>query len=420
LQNGIKPVFRSVYKKMGYRNSLFNDQRKNRTGRSLLLTGIGAASLFFIPLVFLRPLCAKNHPIYKTVCLNSRNGCRCPVTPGSEKTIPIYHAEAVYGVEPTASSTDVEIQTGRGRCHYPRSKLIEMERPERLRSTIQSRSHTFLSIPELVDGMDEKKLSGYRHVPIGFFWPTFYHMALEEFHPGPAVKIIDRSGKRLGSASGEFLKQVTWEGSGITLDGKNIRYDGRPGRYRFYDSGVWGYGAGYGYTIYPYRTIAVNFPGLCRRLSGVLPGCSKEKIIGILLYIKEVDEKRIKMENGIHDGYFCATDTGAPYYIREDRIDMFVGVHGGGNPYLPEERRGNLLIKGGIRNIIPSDWRIWRGISDRVWCEADKIPKDPFHPQPGECTHDYHVVAADSALSISAVMDGNNRPVRCKKRLTVR
>jgi hypothetical protein len=360
--------------------------------------------------------------IYKVVCLRSEEGCPCLASPGgSEVRGRLFHAVAV-----TSSSEDsngyrrIEVE-GRG-CFYPSDRLIPMKSPGVLSSPRQRLVHRLLPLHEFFENgdADARKLQSgrIRYESIGYFWPTYYHLALEELYPGRQTNIIDPRGRVIGRASDEFLRQVTWEGSGFMNDGRHLRYGGREGRYEFYESDIWGYGAGFGYTIYPYRTIAVNFPGLCRRLAKWIKGCSKEEAIGVVVRMEGVESKRVGMEGGeIHDGLFCATDTGAPYFIREDRIDIFVGMHGGGNPYLPPERRGNRLIEGGILNILPSEWRLWNDVNDRVWCDVNRIPVDPFHPRRGECAHDYHSVAANKALRLSVLFDENDRPVRCKKRL---
>jgi len=144
--------------------------------------------------------------------------------------------------------------------------------------------------------------------------------------------------------------------------------------------------------------------------------CNVRRAIGLVVRIPEIAKRRIRMPGGVpHDGFFCVTDTGSPYYIRADRIDIFVGAHGGGNPYLPPARRGNFLLNGGIASLVPSDWRLWKSENKRVWCPRSRLPGDPRNPAPGDCTHAYHAVAAHKALTLIALFHKDGRPVRCRR-----
>ena len=91
----------------------------------------------------------------------------------------------------------------------------------------------------------------------------YHHLALEDFHPGPKVRVLTPRGRVLGRASRNFLKKVRWQGSGIASSGLRLHYSGARGRLRFtsYSKRIWGHGTGYGYRVHPYRTIAVNFRG---------------------------------------------------------------------------------------------------------------------------------------------------------------
>jgi len=358
--------------------------------------------------------------IYKIACLNSIKGCSC-VKNLENKTdiLRVFHAQSVHLIS-SGKDEFSKIETDKGICYYPSSSLIKMNYSKVLESKYKNLNHDLISLDNfVVKNAEQRKLEikKQKHVFLGKFWPTYYHLAMEDFHPGALTDIISPSGTILGRASEEFLKQVTWEGTGITEKGLKIRYGFKKNRYLLSDQTQWGLGAGHGYHVYPYRTVAVNYPGLCEMLRPWIPGCTKAKAIGIMLYIKEVAEKNIFVNGKKHDGYFCATDTGAPYYIRKDRMDIFVGTHGGGNPYLPLPRQGNRMIEGGIDNLVPSDWRLWKGNNDRVWCESSKIPSNIMNPVKGECTHDYHVVAKEKALNVMAVFDESGNPVRCVKKL---
>lgn len=348
-----------------------------------------------------------NPDMRKVVCLNSEQGCPCKTDNGEFR---IFHAEAARVTGPSVGGL-LEIVVRGKSCRYPASALVVMPYAPVLTSPWQKADHSPMAVDRLT-GISRTDLDQAERFSLGRFWPTFYHLALEEFYPGQDVPILSADGRVLGRASDQFLQQVTWEGSGISRTGLRLAYAG-PGRYSTYKSDVWGYGAGGRTQILPYRTIAVNFPGLCKRLSPKAP-CTAQTIPGIMLFVPELAKKKIRMQDGsFHDGYLCATDTGSPYYIREDRIDMFVGSHGGGNPFLPMERQLNDYIRGGLEAILPSDFRVWTGVNERVWCSPELIPKDPFHPAAGECKIDYHVVAAHKSLEMFALIGKDGKPLRC-------
>lgn len=358
--------------------------------------------------------------IYKVMCINSAGGCACLERPGGAEAMKLFHLEAVEGPGPVQSGMRL-IKHKRRECWYPAAKLERSEYSKILSSPRQKKDHAPLALDRFVSGFQRgdgvDKLRSMRTKALGYFWATYYHLALEDFHPGPPVPIRDPSGRVLGRASQKFLEQVTWEGSGISSSGQRLHYSGRKNRFNLYPADMWGHGAGYGYRVFPYRTIAVNFPGLCKRLKPGMRGCRKKDVIGTMVYIPEVAERKIKMADGsIHDGYFCTTDTGSPNYIKEDRIDIFVGVHGGGNPYLPPGRRWNLLIAGGIENLVPSDWRLWTAKRKRVWCPMNRVPRVPGRPAPGDCVLDYHTTAPHKALTLQAVLRPDGSPLRCRKK----
>ncbi len=248
----------------------------------------------------------------------------------------------------------------------------------------------------------------------GTYFATYYNLADEHYFPPGDSVARNSAGAFVTKASTEFLREVMRQGSGVTRQGLRLRYEGRGFLFRAYRSDIWGLAAGHNYLVYPYRTIALHFADFCRALG--LPGpCRKSTVIGALVRIEEVARMRIVMPGGgVHDGYFCAADTGAPNYIREDRIDIFVGLHGGGNPYLPPYRRGNHLIEGGIENLVPADWRLWRNESERVWCPRDRIPPPGAAPRAGDCRHDYRTVARHKGLSLTAFFDNRGRLIRCR------
>jgi hypothetical protein len=344
--------------------------------------------------------------IRKVTCLNSIQGCPCV---RADDVFTVFHAESALVLGPGKPGY-VSINVRKTRCEYPEALLVRMPPATVLHSRFQNVSHAPLSLDKMTD---VEKLKRARRIAMGNFYPTFYHLALEDLYPGNPVRILTASGNSIGFASDEFLKQVSWEGSGITRDGRGLSYAG-PGRYSEYNaSKAWAYGSGGRVQVLPYRSIAVNFPGICRALGQHWKGCTPGAVPGLMVYIPAIAQKEMKIEGIVHDGYFCAADTGAPYYIRYNRIDMFVGTHGGGNPFLPEERQGNEFLRNGLQALLPSDWRLWTSVDSRVFCDLQTLPRDIFNPSPGSCTHDYHVVARDKALAIEALLDERGEPVRC-------
>ncbi len=358
--------------------------------------------------------------IYRVLCTNQPHGCPCYADPGMKDRITqrLLHFYPVYNPEIRGGLASIEVNDSDS-CYFPSASLEKMSYSPVLRSGSQMRNHAPIPLEKLVDTSGKKVskvIEEGRRVSLGKFWPTFYHMAMEDFHPGPKIKALSPQGKVLGYASREFLRNVTWEGSGIAKDGTVYQYGGRRWRYKILKDVSWSYGAGYGYRIFPYRTLAVNYPGICKLLGNSIKGCTKKKVIGLMVKIPEIADKNIQMADGRpHDGYFCLTDTGSPYFIRQDRIDIFVGTHGGGNPYLPPERRKNLLNTGGIKALVPYDWRLWTSKKKRYWCDLDKLPLDPANPRKGECVLDYHTTVPQKALTLEALFDRNGNPIRCKK-----
>ena len=356
--------------------------------------------------------------IFRVRCLNSVSGCACfGAAEGERESARLFHAEAVYRDGPDAGGR-TPVRIGDRRCFYPVSGLLAKPYAPVLSSPMQNLDHAPLAFsalaPETRRNADPARfVAENTGSSLGHYWATYYHLALEDFHPGPAERILSPSGQTLGTASRSFLEQVMWEGSGISRSGLRLHYSGTALRFNLYPEGIWGHGAGSGFKVYPYRTIALNFPAFCRAL-GMPAGCRKDDVIGTLVYIPEIAARQIRMSDGsTHDGFFCANDTGSPNYIRDDRIDIFVGTHGGGNPYLPPARQANLLIAGGIENLVPADWRLWTADNTRVWCDRSRLPNDGAAPRAGDCTHDYHTVAWQKRLSLFAFRKSGGAYVRC-------
>lgn len=347
-------------------------------------------------------------------CVNSIAGCPCYKKDSRDaNAVRVFHMQAATPEPDAAVQGLMKIQVAGLKCWYPAQKLKKYSYAAILQSSWQKRlDHTPLSLKKLLGvSSAPAKLKKFRREFSGLYWPTYYHLALEDFHPGVRGPILDRKGKRLGTSSQAFLKQVMWEGSGISRTGLRLHYTGKKMRFELYPAKLWGYGAGYGHRVWPYRTIALNFPALCRALD--LKRCTKKKVIGTLVWIKEVASRNIRMSDGsVHDGFFCATDTGSPNYIKRDRIDIFVGIHGGGNPYLPALRRSNLLYDAGLKSLVPHDWRLWRSARSRVWCDWSRLPGRVARAR--ACTHDYHSTARHKALQLFVFKNKSGLPLRCK------
>ena len=359
--------------------------------------------------------------IYKVLCYNSPEGCACSEKPDGSGVVVdnIRFGEAITLGRSIPETGRVKLLRHQQSCFFPVKNLQHSEASDVVVTHFKSLDHSLLPLAKLVTSGQpsdpQQLLAQSQRIALGRFYPTYYHLAMEDFHPGKLVDVRDASGKKVGRASEQFLEQVKWEGSGVGSDGTHYHTLGK-NRFETYSAEIWGYGAGLDYTVSPYRTMAVNFKGICKAL-GWGGDCGKRQILGLMVYIPEVARRNIVMADGsIHDGFFCMTDTGAPYYIRADRIDLFVGTHGGGNPYLPPERQGNLLIKGGIKNVVPADWALWDEQKGRFWCEVDQLPQDPMNPQPGDCLLDYHYLAREKALHMEALMR-NGEPVRCNRRI---
>jgi hypothetical protein len=360
------------------------------------------------------------------------DGCPCYADADQKRVATrIYHNEALIEAGPTAGRlTPVARYTGHPLeknaeiCYYPENALRwQPEAVDRVASA-QKLDHRPLPLEILFPGLRKEDalqtISSFKKMSTGKFWFTYYHLALEEHHPGPKVPVLSPQGKVIGYTSQEFQNQVRWQGSGIADDGTKYHYSGIPGRYHIYNE-EWGLGAGYGYEVFPYRTIAVNFKGFCMRLypddTAKRNRCSKGEVLGIAVFIPEVAARQVRMQDGsIHDGWFCITDTGAPTHIREDRIDIFVGAHGGGNPYLPASRQWNYMYAAGLRNSVQWDWRLWRTETERIWCDLNQLPREGEKPDPERhCLHDYHTTTPEKAVTLQVAFTGSGELLRCRK-----
>ena len=272
-----------------------------------------------------------------------------------------------------------------------------------------------LSVPvrPLSSLLDSAPSDASQAVSVGPLFPTFYQVAFEVLYPRKPdekpVVLEDQKGKAIGEVSAGFRKALLIQGTGALADGRvvNVAGSGRHGR-RFLVLPEGSYGLGIaGYNLYPYRSAAVDFDWLCDRLSGsgrCVVGNSEKKdkeatranrkaLVGMLLYVPRLAGATMA-DGTVHDGRVCAVDVGGG--IRNDRIDLFVGTDGAGNPYYPPCRRDNPWILAGIQSLIPSDWHRFVPGEDGVLVR--------------EVETEYRQVSPDKGLEVFAYPS-----VRCRK-----
>ncbi len=227
--------------------------------------------------------------------------------------------------------------------------------------------------------LSEPDVEVHRGRKVGLFFPTFYQIALEQYHPlkkgEEPVKLLDQKGRPLASVSPSFKKALLMQGTAALEDGtvlnvgKVIKGERR---YVALPKGHMGLGVS-GYNIYPYRSVALDFDWLCDQLDGqdctkgnvggdkAISKKNRKSLVGTLLFIERLAGARIG--NEIHDGFVCAVDVGGG--IKNDRMDIFVGTDGAGNPYYPSCRRDNPFMLNGVESLIPSDWHYWEQLDGK-------------------------------------------------------
>lgn len=284
----------------------------------------------------------------------------------------LYFKEPLYLEERKSGWARVTTQDGQS-CWFPLRRMEQMHNNPVL-CPGQSPPMTPLPLSDLADA-DE--LESSKAVRSGRFFPTFYQIAREELHPPKKgeklVELRDGKGKTIARVSPAFRRALNMQGTAMLVDGRVLNVGRKvkgQRRYVVLPRGHFGLGVA-GRTIQPYRSVALDFDLLCERLAGVA-GCTRgnalpreardrgvsrknrRKLVGMLLYLPAF--KGVLMPGGVtHDGFVCAVDVGGG--IKFDRMDIFVGTDGGGNPYYPECRRENALTRAGIMSLIPSDWR---------------------------------------------------------------
>jgi len=268
--------------------------------------------------------------------------------------------QAAHPLAPPAGLTGTtEIKAPGGQsCHYPSREL----RPLYWENTLCPDPQALADIPfpPLKELLTEDSMTDAAK-PIGLLFPTFYNIADESFHEGETTEKLLETGtlKEIARVTPSYRTELDIQGTGRLRDGRVINVADRVNgqwRYKVLPKGEYGHGIA-GHRIHPFRSAAVDFLHLCQK--GGFDFCGlpiekiREKLVGTLLHIPRLIGS--KMPNGaIHDGYVCAQDIGGA--IREDRIDLFVGPAGAGNPYLPDCRTHNGYIDHGILSLNPTDW----------------------------------------------------------------
>jgi hypothetical protein len=251
-------------------------------------------------------------------------------------------------------------------------------------------------------------------VSAGRLFPTFYMIAKEELYPllpgEETVALRDREGRVLAEVTPAFRKAVMYQGTSRLADGRIVHIGPETKRWgRTFEvlaHGILGLGI-QNYRVYPWRSAAVDFDHLCRVVTGIdcVPVNAKvdagerrsqnrKRNVGTLLFLPRLVGVPLP-DGSTHDGHVCAVDIGGG--IRGDRIDLFVGTEGGGNPYYPDCQSGNAYTRAGIRSLVPWDWLRWE-FDPR----ADKwirVVED-----------EYRTTAPDKGLEVFVVQG-----VRCRK-----
>ena len=247
-----------------------------------------------------------------------------------------------------------------------------------------------------------------RRTSVGPLFPTYYHVASQDLYPltdrDRAVTLEDNSGAAIVSASRAFYDAVLVQGTGRLLDGRIINVGSTHGKKRRFivlPEGSWGLGIN-GYALVPYRSAAMDFDLLCDRLrtQGCVQGNAVDRarrdkkatrtnraaLVGTLLHLPALAGARMN-DGSTHDGFLCAVDVGGG--IQADRIDLFVGSAGAGNPYYPDCRSSNPFIQRGVASLIPSDWRHFQKSESGDWARTDPVEYRTVSPDKGLEIHAY-------------------------------
>ena len=318
---------------------------------------------------------------YKITCVESPQGCECkdPNSPGASQKV--FHAEPVEGILKTDQSQKgsalvavKRIKFGGGTCLYPAQRL----RPILWDNTTCADPNSFKKLPftPLSQLLKQGSTSG-KQIAAGGYFPTFYNVAFEGFYSttDKSESLYEEgTGKLISKISKNYRVDLDIQGTGELRDGRVINVAKRKNgvwSYKVMPKGSFGEGI-FEHQLIPFRTIAIDMVQLCKESK--MNFCDldvaevRRRMVGSLVYIPKL--KGVKLPGGqTHDGYMCAQDIGGD--IKGERLDLFVGPMGAGNPYLPDCRTTNSFIKAGVQSIVPYDWRTY--VADGVG--DDGLPK---------------------------------------------
>ena len=171
------------------------------------------------------------------------------------------------------------------------------------------RAHWTLAAALLLS-LSSSVASAETRTKLGSFKTTYYWVTSESKFSGPrSTPIYDMSGRRLGTFRAKFVKALTLEGTGVSLEGTTYNWVGRRyGSSRFKAvSHPYGIGSRNN-PLVPFRSVATD--------PSVVP-------YGTVLYIPKAVGARLP-DGTKHDGYFIAADTGGA--INGRHLDLFTGL----------------------------------------------------------------------------------------------
>lgn len=312
---------------------------------------------------------------YKIECRGSEVGCPCFEKPSNQSRIVdrVFHLEpldSVSGVDESEKKDEskrtpiryAKIRSSRNlTCFYETQRL----RPIYWANTQCPDEDKFKDIPfDPIESVIKTGSKNNDRLDSYQVYPTFYYIADESFYGTKKTEPLfeAKTGKKLATVNAEYRIDLDIQGTGRLNDGRVLNVWA-------YKRGIWDYvvlpKGSYGlgilnHYLYPFRTVALDFTYLCKKAG--YSNCSssssanKKRLIGSLLFIPQLEGA--PLPNGkTHDGYVCAHDVGGA--IKSDRIDLFVGNMGGGNPYLPRCRSNNAYIDHGIESLVPYDWKLF-------------------------------------------------------------
>ncbi|MCA9676947.1 MAG: hypothetical protein H6708_14850 [Kofleriaceae bacterium] len=175
---------------------------------------------------------------------------------------------------------------------------------------------------------------------LGTFQLTYYWVASEGEHPGPAdTALYDESCGLLATVSADFADAIALEGTGRLLDGRLLNVAGAcacattPCYAEADDAHPWGYGV-QNRALEPFRSIAVDRDVIA---------------YGTGIYLAELDGVTMPGDAGwgqfVHDGCVVAADTGGG--IVGEHVDFFVGLRAAYRDLDGELGLGTITVQAG-------------------------------------------------------------------------